>query len=112
MTSEEMVEVEMPAEIPVEGAFVRKRGRKPKPKTILEKQIVTRLENVIEVRKWTSASLGCLVGFVAKTFAIIYGTGLNGRVVEVTDILSQSAFETDRIRSDSLNGLARVVILQ
>jgi hypothetical protein len=116
LMTEEDVEVEIPVPqvaVPTEDTFIRKnRGRKPKPKTRIEKQIISRYEDVVEARRWCNASVGCLIGFVSKAFVTIYGKGLNGRIVEVTDICSKSEFETDRIRSELLNGIARVVILQ
>jgi hypothetical protein len=112
---EEMVPVPVPHPLPIgplpEGTHVKKkRGRKKKVITTMELKLVTRTVETIEARKWINASAGCLVGFVSKTFVSIYGDSLVGRVVEVSDLSSE--FEIDQIRSETLNGIARVTVLQ
>ena len=67
----------------------RKRGRPKKKLTRLEAVLKTRTEAVFEARMWMEGRESCLAGFVAKSF-VTYGNRLEGRIVEVTDLLNQS----------------------
>ena len=88
-----------------------KRGR-PK-KSMTETQTVIQLKEVdcIKVYRWENAIEGCLVGIVAEPFQAVYGNKLDGRIVYVDSLASDSTSMSERAYSDQNNGLAMVRIV-
>ena len=84
----------------------------PKKKQMeLVQRTETKSKDSVQARLCNNGIETCLVGFVSLPFVEIYGNSLDGRVAEVSDIHSQSVFEIERIRSNAMNGIARVTII-
>jgi hypothetical protein len=89
----------------------KKRGRKKKlPKELVE-VVKIRQEPTVKARIWNNGIESCLVGFVSRAFIAAHQRTLNGRVVEITEILSESMHESEKSRSVNANGLARGTII-
>ena len=93
------------------GQVTLNKSGKPKKKEMeMVKSTETKIKEVVQARLWRNG--GDLFGRICLlAFVEIYGNLLGGRVAEVSDIHSQSTFEIVRIRSNSINGIARVTIL-
>jgi hypothetical protein len=87
------------------------RGRPKKKPTEMVTENRTIIEKVVEARVWNNQVSSCLVGFVSKPFIAIYGDQLEGRIVKIRDLDSNSNYETVRQRSKELSGLAVGIII-
>jgi hypothetical protein len=105
-------EVEVWQDVPQQATIpvIKKRGRKKKALQEKVKIITMRSETVANARIWNNGIESCLVGFVSKAFLKVYGNSLDGRVLEVTALHSDSKFECERIRSTELGGLIRATV--
>ncbi len=89
---------------------VLKKGRKNKIPQEKVKTFKLRTEKALKVYTWKNEIQMCAIGFVSKTFISVYTIqALNGRVAEITSVLSP--YECEQKRSEELNGLARATIL-
>lgn len=89
----------------------KKRGRPKKKDVEYEEVAITETVECMKAFIWVNGVEGCLVGFVSKPFLKIYGNELDGRVVDIVYVGSESQVESDRRRSMVHNGLAIGVIL-
>ncbi|KAI3655199.1 hypothetical protein MP638_004559, partial [Amoeboaphelidium occidentale] len=89
----------------------KKRGRPKKVK--VEYEEVEEMKDVTTFKAfiWLNGVESCCVGFVSKVFQELYGDMLDGRVVALTAIGSESENESDRRRSLEHNGLATGIIM-
>ena len=89
----------------------KKRGRKKKLMKEVVETVKIRTEKVVKALIWKDGVESCLVGFVSRAFCSCYGESLEGRVVEITQLMSSSEHECERERSANVNGLARATIM-
>lgn len=91
----------------------KKRGRPKKDTaaTTTEEVQVTEMIPTVKAFLWVNGTESCLVGYVSKAFQVIYQDCLDGRVVDVTKVLSTSLVEADRRRNRENNGLVIGVII-
>jgi hypothetical protein len=89
----------------------KKRGRPKKKKEEYEEIVLTETVKCIKAFIWVNGVEGCLVGFVSNPFLKTYGNTLDGRVVDVIHVRSESQVECDRRRCMEHKGLAIGVIL-
>ena len=85
------------------------RGRKPAAKyrsVLVERAIPTWKAFV-----WANSVATCCVGFVAKSFQARYGSALDGRVVDVSKLYSETELEADHRRSIEHNGMLQAIII-
>ena len=87
------------------------RGRPKKKPTEMITENRSIIEKVVEARVWNNQVSSCLVGFVSKPFIAIYGDQLEGRIVKIRELDSNSNYETVRQRSKELSGLAVGIII-
>ena len=87
------------------------RGRPKKKPTEMITENRSIIEKVVEARVWNNQVSSCLVGFVSKPFIAIYGDQLEGRIVKIRELDSNSNNETVRQRSKELSGLAVGIII-
>ncbi len=53
----------------------------------------------------------CRVAFVPKSFVAIFSQALDGRIVEVTELLKESQWESEKKRSSDSFGIALGIII-
>lgn len=98
----------VPEEVP---GVPKKRGRRKKlPQELVEK-VKIRTERAVKAHIWKDGVESCLVGYVSRAFSACYGDNLEGRIVEITELMALSEHECERQRSANVNGLARATII-
>ena len=108
----EQVVVEVPIVEESNGSPIqKKRGRPKKPKTRKETQIQRYIEDGFAAYIWINGLMTCRVGFVARSFVVAYGPGLQGRIVEITQLLKECQWEIERKRSADSFGIALGTII-
>jgi len=90
---------------------IKKKGRPKKTEAVYEDRTVVVLEPTVKVLLWRHGVESCCVGYVSRCFQNVYVNQLDGRVIGIKELYSESTSESVRQRSLENNGMALAVIL-
>ena len=93
-----VVKVAVQAAFQTHATSAKCRGRPKKTVVVYEEQVEMHSEPKVKGYLWNGQIEGCCVGMVSRAFQATYGSILDGRVVEVRELASQSDSESMRKR--------------